>query len=208
MINKNNLEAIIFDLGGVILNLDYQLTINAFKSLGIDDFEAMYTQAKQNDLFDRFETGQISSQHFINSLLPYLPNGTSPNHVVKAWNAMILDFPLERLNFIDQLRSKYRIFLLSNTNEIHLQAVKRALAKTTERTLESYFEVTYVSHEMNMRKPNQAIFERVCTENNLNPASTLFIDDTIGHIDGAQKIGLMTHHLTNGQVIEEMFIKD
>ena len=118
---------------------------------------------------------------------------------------MILDFPLERLNFIDQLRSKYRIFLLSNTNEIHLQAVKRALAKTTERTLESYFEVTYVSHEMNMRKPNQAIFERVCTENNLNPASTLFIDDTIGHIEGAQKIGLMTHHLTNGQVIEELF---
>jgi len=205
MIKENNIEAIIFDLGGVILNLNYQLTIDAFNDLGIDDFEAMYTQAKQNDLFDRYETGQISSQHFINSLLPFLPKTTTANSVVRAWNTMILDFPLARLDFLDSLKSKYRIFLLSNTNDIHLQAVKRSLSKTTNRTLESYFEKTYVSHEMKMRKPNKEIFETVCLENNLNPERTLFIDDTIGHIEGAQKIGLMTHHLTNGQIIEELF---
>jgi len=100
MIKEERLEAIIFDLGGVILNLNYQLTIEAFKSLGIEDFDKMYSQAKQNDLFDRFEIGQISSQYFINSLLPFLPNGTSPNKVVNAWNAMILDFPQERLRLI------------------------------------------------------------------------------------------------------------
>ena len=205
MINENKLEAIIFDLGGVILNLDYQLTIDAFKNIGIDDFDRMYTQAKQHDLFDKYETGKISSQHFINSLLPFLPKGTSPNKVVQSWNAMILDFPLHRLNLLDKLKNKYRIFLLSNTNDIHLQEVKRSLSKTTNRTLESYFEKTYVSHEMNMRKPNKEIFETVCLENKLNPANTLFIDDTIGHIEGAKKIGLLTYHLTNGQVIEELF---
>ena len=205
MINENKLEAIIFDLGGVILNLDYQLTIDAFKNIGIDDFDRMYTKAKQHDLFDKYETGKISSQHFINSLLPFLPKGTSPNKVVQSWNAMILDFPLHRLNLLDKLKNKYRIFLLSNTNYIHLQEVKRSLSKTTNRTLESYFEKTYVSHEMNMRKPNKEIFETVCLENNLNPANTLFIDDTIGHIEGAKKIGLLTYHLTNGQVIEELF---
>lgn len=205
MIKKEGLEAIIFDLGGVILNLNYQLTIDAFKALGIVDFDNMYTQAKQNDLFDRFETGQISSQHFINSLLPYLQNGTNPNKVVQAWNAMILDFPIQRLELLDKLKNKYRIFLLSNTNDIHLQEVKRSLAKTTDRSLESFFEKTYVSHEMKMRKPNKEIFETVCSENNLNPASTLFIDDTLGHIEGAEKTGLQIHHLKNGQVIEELF---
>ncbi len=205
MIKEENLEAIIFDLGGVILNLNYQLTIEAFKSLGIEDFDKMYSQAKQNDLFDRFEIGQISSQYFINSLLPFLPNGTSPNKVVNAWNAMILDFPQERLRLIEKLGESKRLFLLSNTNEIHLQAVKQSLAKTTDKSLESYFEETYVSHEMNMRKPNKEIFEKVCSNNKLDPSKTLFIDDTIGHIEGAKKIGLMTHHLTNGQTIEDLF---
>ena len=104
-------DAIIFDLGGVVLNLDYQLTIDAFKKLGLEDFEAMYTQAKQSDLFDRFETGQISSQHFINKLLPFLPNDVTPNQVVHAWNAMILDFPIERLKFIENLNVNQPIYL-------------------------------------------------------------------------------------------------
>ena len=201
---QNSFDAIIFDLGGVIINLDYQLTIEAFKKLGIDNFEEMYTQAKQNNLFDDFETGKISSQHFINSLLPFLPSGTSANKVVHAWNAMILDFPKKRLELLDQLNSKYRVFLLSNTNDIHLQAVNRSLANTTDRKLDSYFEKVYLSHEVKLRKPHKEIFELVCSEQNLNPATTLFIDDTIGHVNGANSIGLQGIHLID-KTIEEMF---
>jgi FMN phosphatase YigB (HAD superfamily) len=201
---QNSFDAIIFDLGGVIINLDYQLTIEAFKKLGIDNFEEMYTQAKQNNLFDDYETGKISSQHFINSLLPFLPSGTSANKVVHAWNAMILDFPSKRLELLDQLNSKYRVFLLSNTNDIHLQAVNRSLANTTDRKLESYFEKVYLSHEVKLRKPHKEIFELVCTEQNLNPYTTIFIDDTIGHINGANSIGLKGIHLID-KTIEELF---
>lgn len=201
---QNSFDAIIFDLGGVIINLDYQLTIEAFKKLGIDNFEEMYTQAKQNNLFDDYETGKISSQHFINSLLPFLPSGTSANKVVHAWNAMILDFPKKRLELLDQLNSKYRVFLLSNTNDIHLQAVNRSLANTTDRKLESYFEKVYLSHEVKLRKPHKEIFELVCREQNLNPATTIFIDDTIGHVNGANSIGLQGIHLID-KTIEEMF---
>ncbi len=201
---QNSFDAIIFDLGGVIINLDYQLTIEAFKKLGIDNFEEMYTQAKQNNLFDDFETGKISSQHFINSLLPFLPSGTSPNKVVHAWNAMILDFPKKRLELLDQLNSKYRVFLLSNTNDIHLQAVNRSLANSTDRKLDSYFEKVYLSHEVKLRKPHKEIFELVCTEQNLNPETTIFIDDTIGHVNGANSIGLKGIHLVD-KTIEEMF---
>ena len=202
---KNSFDAIIFDLGGVIINLDYQLTIDAFKNLGLANFDEMYTQAKQSNLFDDFETGKISSQHFINSLLPFLPSGVSANKVVHAWNAMILDFPKERLELLDKLKSNYRIFLLSNTNDIHLQAVKRSLANTTDRKLESYFEKVYFSHEVMLRKPHKEIFELVCNEQNLDPSRTLFIDDTIGHIDGSIKIGLKGLHLKGDNSIEKLF---
>ena len=202
---NNSFDAIIFDLGGVIINLDYQLTIDAFKNLGLANFDEMYTQAKQSNLFDDFETGKISSQHFINSLLPYLPNGVSANKVVHAWNAMILDFPKERLELLDKLKSNYRIFLLSNTNDIHLQAVKRSLVNTTDRKLESYFEKVYLSHEVKLRKPHKEIFELVCKEQNLDPSRTLFIDDTIGHIDGSIKIGLKGLHLKGDNSIEKLF---
>ncbi len=200
----NSFDTIIFDLGGVIINLDYQLTIEAFKKLGLENFEEMYTQAKQNNLFDDYETGKISSQHFINSLLPFLPPGTSANKVVHAWNAMILDFPKERLALLDHLKSKYRIFLLSNTNDIHLQAVNRSLANVTDRKLESYFEKVYLSHEVKLRKPHREIFEMVCNDQNLEPTSTLFIDDTIGHVNGANSIGLQGIHLV-GKTIEVIF---
>jgi FMN phosphatase YigB (HAD superfamily) len=201
---KKTFDAIIFDLGGVIINLDYQRTINEFKKLGIKNFDEMYTQASQSNLFDDFETGKISSQHFINLLLPFLPVGTSANKVVAAWNAMILDFPKERLDLLDELNTKYRVFLLSNTNDIHLQSVNRSLAKTTERKLESYFEKVYLSHEIKLRKPHKEIFELVCKEQNLNPSTTLFIDDTIGHVNGANSIGLQGMHLVN-KTIEEFF---
>ena len=90
-----SIENIIFDLGGVILNIDYQLTENAFKSLGLQDFSSMYTQAAQTGLFDNYEKGKCSTPYFINALLDFLPTNTSANKVVAAWNAMILDFPIE-----------------------------------------------------------------------------------------------------------------
>jgi len=199
-----NYKAIIFDLGGVILNLDYNKTIEAFKTLGLDDFEAMYTQAKQSDLFDRFETGQISSQNFINSLLPYLPKNVTPNQVVHAWNAMILDFPKERLDFLAKLNQKMPIYLLSNTNAIHLDAVNRALSKVTSQPLDSFFNKAYYSHEVNLRKPHAEIYDLVCKENGLNKNETLFIDDTIGHIEGAINYGLNGFHLTKEFTIETL----
>ena len=115
---KDSIEAIIFDFGGVIINIDYFATIRAFESLGIRDIATIYSQQAQSDLFNDFETGKISPQKFINSLLDMLPPGTSPNKVVSAWNAMLLDIPVERISFLQTLKSKYKIYLLSNTNQL------------------------------------------------------------------------------------------
>jgi HAD superfamily hydrolase (TIGR01509 family) len=196
---------IIFDFGGVIINIDYEVTIEAFKNLGIDNFEALYSQASQSNLFDDIETGKISPQHFINGLLELLPSGISPNKVVHAWNAMLLDIPKGRIELLQKLSTKYRIFLLSNTNSIHIDAALRTWDKVSDTPIESVFETIYFSHMVGMRKPNLEIFDYVCEQHKLNKQETLFIDDSIQHIEGAKKSGLHALHLTGGLDIQDVF---
>ncbi|MDR0802639.1 HAD family phosphatase [Fluviicola sp.] len=198
-------EAIIFDLGGVLLNLDYDLTEKAFISLGMEDFSKSYSQLQQSHLFDRFECGEISSFYFINQLLDRLPAGLNANQVVHAWDAMILDFPVERLKKLEDLSSKYRLFLLSNTNDLHIDALRRSLEKAVgHRELERYFEKTYFSSAIGIRKPNPEIFEFVCRENRLNPAKTLFIDDSPQHVEGAKKAGLNAQLLGKNEEVFDL----
>lgn len=201
-------EAVIFDLGGVLINLDYQRTEAAFVALGLSNFNETYSQMQQTDLFDRFETGKVSPFHFINRLLDQLPAGSNGNQVVHAWNAMILDFPKQRLDWLKTFREKSgkKLFLLSNTNALHMDAVRRSLEQTVgHQRLEDYFDRVYLSHEMGMRKPNPEIFIRVCDEQGLNPASTLFIDDSPQHVEGAIKAGLQAVHLTPGTEVQTVF---
>lgn len=198
-------EAIIFDFGGVIINIDYNATIKAFEALGIDNFDELFSKATQSNLFDDIETGKISPQHFINRLLTLLPEGTSPNRVVHAWNAMLMDIPKDRIELLLRLKERYKIFLLSNTNLIHIDSALRTWNATTDRTIDSIFDHVYFSHEMGLRKPHVEIFETVCREQGLNPDTTLFIDDSIQHIEGAQKAGLNTFHLSEGLVIQDVF---
>jgi putative hydrolase of the HAD superfamily len=198
-------EAIIFDLGGVIIDLDYQLTISAFKDLGMIDFDSSYSQAQQGKLFDNFETGQISAQHFINCLLPFLKPGTSPNKVVNAWNAMILSVQSSKIDLLLALREKYPLFLLSNTNELHVPKVRREWSKVTAKPMEDFFDHIYFSHEIHLRKPNSEIFQLVCDQQLLIPEKTLFIDDSLQHIIGAKMIGLQTLHLTDSTELNQLF---
>ena len=199
-------DTIIFDLGGVVINLEYERTTKAFEDLGLTNFNDLYSQAAQSGLFDAFEKGECSVQYFINKVLDYLPTGTQANQVVEAWNAMILDFPVENLSLLKRLQTEKRTFLLSNTNEIHIQKVHHHLQQvSTEKTLHPYFEKVYFSSDIGMRKPDAEIFEFVLKEQGLHPARTLFIDDTEQHILGAQKVGIQTYHLRKGERICSLF---
>jgi putative hydrolase of the HAD superfamily len=183
---------LILDLGGVLIDLNYQLTIQAFENLGSSNFKELYSQANQLGVFDCFETGEISTQRFINEILKYLPNGCNPNQVVSAWNAMILDFKESKIALLLQLKEIFNLFLLSNTNELHLIEVRNEWNKKRPFEFENCFDKVYYSHLIGMRKPSVSVFQYVCSENQLNPDQTLFIDDTIQHIQGAQKAGLKT----------------
>ena len=200
-----HIDTIIFDFGGVLINIDYQRTIAAFQELGIVDFEERYSQAEQKAPFNEFEVGKISSQCFINEMLQYVPAGISANKVVHAWNAMILDVPLAVVELLMSLQGKYRIFVLSNTNEIHLPKALAEWKKTTDIDFYSCFEQVYLSHEIGLRKPDEAIFRYVCEQQSIIPANAVFIDDSIQHIEGARKVGLNTVHLLDQISLSSFF---
>lgn len=204
MIDKQ-IDTIIFDFGGVLINIDYQRTIDAFKDFGMLDFEERYSQAAQSTLFNDFETGKISTQRFVNELLQNLPTGISANRVVKAWNAMILDVPLASVELLKSLQGSYRLFLLSNTNEIHIPRAMAEWSKVSQDSFESQFERVYYSHQIGMRKPNREVFEFVCSENTIDPSKALFLDDSIQHVLGARAAGLHAIHLTSETPLASVF---
>ena len=190
------IKNIILDLGGVLLNIDYHLTINAFKELGITNFEELYSQANQNNLFDDFETGHIEDYQFIDGIAQNIPNSISKESLIEAWNAMLLDFPKERLDFLLELKEKYNTVLLSNTNTIHLDFFHNQLKEIHNiESLDHHFKHTYFSCEMGLRKPNPEIFLEVCKREGYKPSETLFIDDSIQHVEGAKKAGLNAYYI-------------
>lgn len=182
------IKNIIFDLGGVILNIDYQRTIDEFVKLGVLNFETIFSQSSQNTISDKFEKGEITEQEFYESIKKISGVEFSFSQYQFAWNAILLDLPQERITVIKGLKNKYRLFLFSNTNETHY--------KKFETLVKSYFdfifEKTYYSHQFGERKPNPVAFEKIINENGLNPEETLFIDDSIQHIESAKSIKIQT----------------
>lgn len=199
---------IIFDLGGVILNLDYQLTISAFEKLGSGDFEAKYSQLQQVDLFDEYERGEMSSSSFRKGIREVFGLSLSDEEIDTAWNAMLLDLPIERLQLLSDLRKTKNLVLLSNTNAIHINSFSDYLKEHHDtEDLSGYFDKLYYSFEMGMRKPELRIFQFVLDEQNYNPKETLFIDDSSQHIEAAQTLGVNTYLLraNKGETILDLF---
>jgi glucose-1-phosphatase len=195
------IKNIIFDFGGVILDIDYLKTEEAFQTLGLSQEQLVYTQKNQSDWFSRIETGQISEQRFLNGLLELLPPNTQVNAIVEAWNALLGNYKSERLQFLLETKTRYRSFLLSNTNAIHERWFTQKLRKEYGTQLSDYFEKVYYSHELGMRKPNKEIFEFVLQDNKLLPNETIFIDDSIQHIETAKQLGIQTLHLQQNQEV-------
>jgi len=200
---------IIFDLGGVLLNLNYQLTRIAFENIGVQDFDAFYTQHKANPLFENLEVGAIEPEVFYESLRKATGLTLSNAQLETAWNAMLLDFPTDRLQWLDQIKNKYNIYLFSNTNAIHYKAFTSIYAQTApliglNPNFNHFFKEAHYSHTLGQRKPDVAAFDTVLSKSGLDPTQTLFIDDTISNIEGAQKAGLQTIFLSRGLTVQDL----
>ncbi len=201
-------QHIIFDLGGVLLNIDYQLTENAFVAAGISNFRELYSQLQQTPLFDDLEMGRIGQKEFLDAMHKASPVAITDEQILTAWNAMLLDFPLRRLQILQQLRMHHDLFLLSNTNIIHEIAFNDILMNTRSiPSIATFFDRAYFSHRVGLRKPMKEIFQMVIDENGLKPSETLFIDDSPQHIEGAKQVGIQTIYLQKGMTIENDIFK-
>lgn len=203
-----HIKNIIFDLGGVIINLDIYKTISEFNKLTYMPFEAIYTQADQHQLFDSFDKGQISTNDFLNNLKAQLRFKGNNKELLKAWNAMLLDVPEKRLDVLVSTKQNYTTFLLSNTCEPHIAAFEQDLyLKHGVKNFNDYFDAVYYSCRIGMRKPDKEIFEFVLDKNNLKPEETVFIDDSIQHVKGAGECGISAFLLPKGEEIG-IFLKE
>jgi len=199
------IKNIIFDLGGIFLNIDFKKTEVAFTKLGVTDFSQYITQHTITDTFELLETGKISPEEFYDRFRKDTGVVISNVQIEDAWNALLLDFPIERLNWLERIRSKYNIFLFSNTNKIHYDAFTDMFRhQTGKEDFNGYFIKAYYSHELKLRKPYPQSYQYILKEQKLKAGETLFIDDTIKNIEGAKEAGLQTIHLQHPKTVLDL----
>ena len=199
-----NIKSIIFDLGGVLLNISYQNTIDEFEKLGVDNSSAFYSKKSQTNIFNLLETGEISENELIREIQSSCKSATR-KQIIFAWNSMLLDLPKNRTNLLKNLKEKYQLFLLSNTNSIHIKEFKSRLGEVKYSKFYNLFDKVYYSHEIGVRKPHSEAFGLVLDENNLKEKEVLFIDDSPQHIEGAKELGIHTYHLKDNEEITTVF---
>lgn len=187
------INTIIFDFGDIFINLDKEAPVNLFKKLGLSEWNL-----ELNQLNLQFEKGQISEENFLLGIQKQIPNA-SFDAILDAWNSILLDFPLRRLEFLQKLTKKYRLFLLSNTDSIHIETFERENGVSFTRDFYMCFEKVYFSFEMGMRKPDPEIFNYIIKTHELSPKRTLFVDDKKENTDAALLLGLQVWNLQVGQ---------
>lgn len=187
------INAIIFDFGDIFINLDKPATISGLQKLGMKEW---------NDEFDQlnlsFEVGAISPEDFVGGFQKQLPNA-SKEDILRAWNAVLADFPFYRLEFLQELSKKYRLFLLSNTDSIHINTFEEKSGVSFYKDFYACFEKVYFSFDIGMRKPDPKIYQFVLDQNNLVAANTLFVDDKTENTDSAAALGIKVWNLQVGK---------
>lgn len=206
--NLNTIHNIIFDLGGVILNIDPQRTIDEMAKIGIKNFDRIYSQIKQNHVFDNLEKGLISENEFVTAIQEYSGIKANPEEIIRCWNSLLLDFPQNRIKLLQRLNQseRHNTYLLSNTNGIHKKVYNQMLKDQFKIDgLEALFSKAYFSHEIHMRKPDREIFEYILQDSNMEPEKTLFIDDSEANTQAAQKLGIKTYLVDPENSITALF---
>jgi len=200
-----SVKNIIFDFGGVIIDVDEQLTINEFAKLGAADI----SRAAGNEFIElvrKFEKGIFTPDIFRNKLRDYLDLSATDQEIDDAWNALLFDIPAERIEVIEKVKKNYNIFLLSNSNEIHYDLYVRDLQlRFGYNEFDELFHQAYFSFDLHLSKPNSEIYEFVLYQEGLKPEETLFIDDKEENIKAAAKLGIQTYKLNKPERIRDIF---
>jgi len=188
------------------MDLDFSKTHQIFSGLSGIPAGDLKGKIHTASFFNDYETGLISDNEFRDRIRSFLNCKATNDEIDLGWNALLLSITRKRFDLLLSLKSKYKTFLLSNTNNIHLEAINKIVFKTSgENSLDPFFHKAYFSHLMKMRKPDQEIFKFVLKENDLNPSETLFMDDILENINGAKSVGIQTIHITSTNQILSLF---
>ena len=203
------IKNIIFDLGGVFITLDPQRSLDAFEQMGAEKVHELYSTESTDPLIKEFEKGFTTVPELRVGLQQSMGLWVHDQAFDQAWNAMLGDFPKDRLDLLEKLSSKYTLLLLSNTNEIHYDACFKIRNRdpATQQLLDP-FEREFYSHQMGMRKPDEVIYKAVLDNMGFNPAETLFVDDSLEHAEGALKVGLQSLYLEPPKTVLDIFTED
>lgn len=202
---KQNIRHIIFDLGGVLLNLDVEGCTRAFEKAGLKGIRSVLTGTNEGGIFSEYERGEIGTPEFRDGIRQLASQSLTDDEIDRMWVNELLDIPQEKLDLLVSLRSKYDIYLLSNTNELHWQHVVESLLPQQNYRVEDLFKETFLSFRMKLAKPDPEIFREVLRRAGLKPEETLFIDDSAVNCRAAQSVGIQTEHYKPGNDLSLLF---
>ncbi len=200
-----NINTFIFDLGGVIIGLDEQATIDSFsEATGIPSIE-IQQRIERADIFQRYEKGLISDKAFRTGVNKTFNSSLSEEQIDHCWNAMLLSITTQRLDLLSALREKYKVIILSNTNSIHIEAFNKILENVSGKDSLSFFaDHVYFSHHLNMRKPDIEIYQKILHLSKTKATEALFMDDKTENLEGASKVGIHTKLISHPDQIFEL----
>ena len=202
---EKNIKNIVFDLGGVLVDLDFKAAINGLQQAGFANVKEQLDALDQGGIFQKFELGEMTADEFRAAIRENSTVTLTDEEIDALWNAMLLEIPREKLELILDLRGKYMVYLLSNTNSIHWDYVCKNAFNYRGFRVNDYFEETFLSYAMHLAKPDKAIFEKVLHDANLLPEETLFIDDSEANCKAAEEVGIHAHHYHIGDDLSKIF---
>lgn len=203
----NGIRNIIFDLGGVLLNINPKKTIEAFGKLGMEQLVGDKGLSYDHEIFYLMEQGKITSDEFRKGVLQLLPNRISFQEIDAAWTAMLLDFPAIRVELVKNLRKDFKIYLFSNTNAIHVDKFHSNFRNQHGFEVSTLFDKDFYSNEIGYRKPSPESYQEIIRLSGIDPEESLFIDDSHQNIESAIASGLKGFWLEPGQTVENLFQK-
>lgn len=202
------IKNIIFDLGNVLLDLDWDRVERAFREMLAEEYEAALLRYQAEELFLQLEVGRLRPEEFVERIRAVSGRAIDEKTIIDSWNAILVELPVRRLQWLRELRRQYPLYLLSNTNAIHIDWLHlhlQAQAGMTIRDFNALFVKPYYSFKINLRKPDREVYEFVIADAGLNPRETLFVDDMEENVHAAAAAGLRTlHHRAGTEVIERL----
>ncbi len=192
---KNDITTLIFDLGGVIVNLDWDRCVANFREIGVNNMDSLISTTLQRGFILEYERGQISSEEFRNEVRNYTEEEVTDKEIDYAWTSLLVDVPDEKLQLLFDLKKKYRVFMLSNTNELSFEFCKNSFFSQNGHSIEDFFDKCYLSYQMQMNKPEPEIFEALLKDAGLKAEECLFLDDGIHNIKTASELNFQTEYI-------------